>query len=194
MIEAELLIDWYWPRMRGSAPTAQDRDAFTTLWRRAIEPVPKMTDTLVLRDYHSPNLIWRADRTGIDRLGVIDFQDAMVGPAAYDVASLIQDARVTIDRAMGERLLAHYCAMRMHEPGFDEAGFRQSFATMAAQRASKILGIFVRLDVRDGKRAYLQHLPRVQRYLGEALAHPALGDLRDWYGRHGLLAEGDSHD
>ena len=103
-----------------------------------------------------------------------------MGPTAYDVASLAQDARVTISEDLEQELVDHYCALRSARGPFDEQAFRRAYAIMAAQRACKILGIFVRLSKRDHKHAYLQHLPRIQDYLKRACRHEALADLRRW--------------
>ncbi len=143
----------------------------------------------MLRDFHSPNIIWRADRVGHDRLGIVDFQDALVGPSAYDVASLAMDARVTIPPDIETETRDAYVAARHAAGAFDEEGFLEAYAIMAAQRNSKILGIFVRLEKRDGKPYYLKHLPRIRDYLRRALTHPALGGLRAFYVAHGLLEE-----
>jgi len=139
----------------------------------------------VLRDFHSPNLIWLPEREGIARVGLIDYQDAMLGPSAYDVASLLQDARVDIPETMEVAQLAQYVRKRREkEPNFDPSDFIRLYATVAAQRASKILGIFSRLDRRDGKPQYLRHIPRVWDYLQRSLAHPSLAVLKDWYAAH----------
>ncbi len=189
LIEAELLIDWYLPDVTGRPATAAERGGFTDVWNAALDRLAGIEEGLVLRDYHSPNLIWRADRTGHDRLGVIDFQDALVGPLAYDVASLAMDARVTVPPDMERQAVAAYVAARRAAGPFDEARFEEAYAAMAAQRNSKILGIFVRLHRRDGKPAYLKHLPRIRDYLRRALAHPSLAEMRGFYERHGFLAE-----
>jgi tRNA threonylcarbamoyl adenosine modification protein YjeE len=180
LIEAELLLDWYLPRL-GVEVTSAMRQAYTGLWREALMPAARGQQTWVLRDYHSPNLMWLPGRTGVARVGLLDFQDAVMGSPAYDVASLLQDARVDVSEAMEVALLSRYVRARLKEPGFDARGFAQLYATLAAQRASKILGIFARLDKRDGKPQYLRHLPRVWTYLQRALAHPALASLRTWY-------------
>jgi hypothetical protein len=136
----------------------------------------------VLRDFHSPNLIWLPERQGIARVGLLDFQDAMMGPAAYDLASLLQDARVDVPELMEVALLGHYARRRgQSDPDFDPSDFIRLYATLAAQRASKILGIFARLDRRDGKSQYLRHIPRVWGYLQRSLAHSAIAMMRDWY-------------
>jgi len=136
----------------------------------------------VLRDFHSPNLLWLEDREGIAQVGLLDFQDAVMGPCAYDVASLLQDARIDVPEELEIELFSRYVrARRAHDPGFDANGFARLYATLAAQRATKILGIFARLDRRDGKPQYLRHLPRIFGYVRRALTHPALAALDDWY-------------
>jgi tRNA threonylcarbamoyl adenosine modification protein YjeE len=184
LIEAELLIDWYLPRL-GVEVTADMRADYQTLWREMLQGAVEAAPTLVLRDYHSPNLLWLPTREGIARVGILDFQDAMMGPPAYDLASLLQDARVDVPEATEVALLGRYVRRRRAaDDDFDAAAFIKLYVTLAAQRASKILGIFARLDMRDGKPAYLRHIPRVSTYLQRSLAHPSLGVLNEWYKRH----------
>jgi tRNA threonylcarbamoyl adenosine modification protein YjeE len=184
LIEAELLLDWYLPRMQASVSPA-DRDAFRALWLDALQPVLNSPVTWVLRDFHSPNLLWLPEREGIARVGLLDFQDAELGPAAYDLASLLQDARVDAAEGLEITLLGRYARMRREaDPSFDTAGFVAIYATVAAQRATKIIGIFARLDMRDGKPQYLRHMPRIWGYLQRSLAHPSLTPLRAWYATH----------
>jgi aminoglycoside/choline kinase family phosphotransferase len=189
LIEAELLLDWYLPALAKRQPTAAERAGFAEVWHAALDRLAGAEQSLVLRDYHSPNLIWRAERNGRDRIGLVDFQDALIGPSAYDVASLAMDARVTVAPAVEKRTVEAYVKARRSAGGFDAGAFEESYSVMAAQRNSKILGIFVRLDRRDGKPAYLKHLPRIRAYLRRALAHPALTPMRDFYERHGFLEE-----
>jgi hypothetical protein len=181
LIEAELLLDWY--LVHAGAPVAEAaRTTFVTLWRNALEPAMEAPATWVLRDYHSPNLLWLPQREGIARIGLVDFQDALIGPAAYDVASLLQDARVDVPENMEMNLLGRYVRARLsHDRSFDTGGFTLLYATLAAQRATKILGIFARLQRRDGKPQYLRHMPRLWAYLQRSLAHPALTALKAWY-------------
>ena len=181
LIEAELLLDWFLPYL-GRTPSAAACDDYLALWQDALTPALDAPLTWVLRDYHSPNLLWLPRREGIARVGLLDFQDAMMGPGAYDLASLLQDARVDVPESMEIALLSRYTRARLAaDPSFDAPAFVQIYATMAAQRASKILGIFARLDRRDGKPQYLRHLPRVWSYLQRALAHPSLAALAEWY-------------
>ena len=138
----------------------------------------------MLRDYHSPNLMWLPEREGIRRVGILDFQDALSGPLAYDLVSLLQDARLDVPEALEREQLARYCAARgAQSQQFSSDQFVALYATLGAQRNSKILGIFARLAKRDGKRGYLAHIPRVARYLERDLAHPALAELRRFYAR-----------
>jgi tRNA threonylcarbamoyl adenosine modification protein YjeE len=183
-IEVELLLDWYLPRCGVPVPPEM-RAEFLALWREALAPVLAARQTWVLRDFHSPNLLWLAGREGPAQVGLLDFQDAVMGPEAFDVASLAQDARVDVAEDLETALVARYVAgRRAHDPSFDAGAFSQLCATLAAQRNTKILGIFARLDKRDGKPQYLRHLPRIHGYVRRALRHPALAKLRAWYEKH----------
>jgi tRNA threonylcarbamoyl adenosine modification protein YjeE len=181
LIEVELLLDWYLPKLDATV-TKTKRDAYVVLWRDALAPALEAPPTWVLRDFHSPNLLWLPARAGVARIGLLDFQDAVMGPAAYDLASLLQDARVDVPEMMEIALLSRYTRARLAaDAGFDAPAFVKLYATLAAQRACKILGIFARLERRDGKPQYLRHLPRVSGYLQRSLAHPALSPLAAWY-------------
>jgi N-acetylmuramate 1-kinase len=181
LIEAELLVDWFLPLFDAALPDSE-RGPFQALWRELLQPAIDTPPTWVLRDFHSPNLLWLPQRSGIARLGILDFQDAVMGPAAYDLASLLQDARVDVPEQAELALLGRYVRGRSQsDPTFDPSQFIKIYVTLAAQRASKILGIFARLDMRDGKPQYLRHLPRVWGYLQRSLGHPALESLSAWY-------------
>src|SRR5438477_4279653 len=169
LIEAELLVDWYIPH-RGSAVSAVAKAEFATLWRAALARAAQAPATWVLRDFHSPNLMWLPDREGIARVGLLDFQDALAGPPAYDLVSLLQDARVAVPETLEVTLLGRYAKARhAADNDFDVTAFIELYATLGAQRATKILGIFARLDRRAGKPQYLRHMPRVCRYLRRSL-------------------------
>lgn len=181
LIEAELLVDWYLPRLKAPISSGA-RAIFLNLWRQALIEAASAAPTWTLRDYHSPNLLWLAQRNGLARIGILDFQDCVLGHPAYDMASLGQDARVDVSDDLELKLLAHYAKLRREaDSGFDMAAFARAYAILAAQRATKVLGIFARLDQRDGKPQYLAHLPRVESYLRKSLRHPALADVRAWY-------------
>ena len=180
LIEAELLLDWYLVSA-GAAAAEPVRKEFVALWRQALASAIVAPPTWVLRDYHSPNLLWLPQREDVARIGLLDFQDALLGPAAYDVASLLQDARVDVPESLEVALLSRYVRARREDQRFDAASFTKLYATLAAQRTTKILGIFARLDRRDAKPQYLRHMPRLLTYLWRSLTHPALAPLKAWY-------------
>lgn len=185
LIEVELLADWYVPHVLGHQLSGSARAEFVNLWSETLMEIVAGPTTWTLRDYHSPNLFWLPEREGLQRIGQIDFQDAVLGPPAYDVASLLQDARVTVPAEFELKLIGLYArARRAADPDFDVATFARTYAIMGAQRATKVLGIFARLDRRDGKPQYLKHLPRIEAYLARNLAHPVLSKLKVWYETH----------
>jgi len=184
LTEASLLIDWFWPALHGKETPSALAEEFAALWRPLLAQAEKGDLGWVLRDYHSPNLMWLPEREGVRRIGILDFQDALKGPLAYDLVSLLQDARLDVPEALERELLARYCAARAAQSQqFSSDQFVSLYATLGAQRNSKILGIFARLAKRDGKRGYLAHIPRVARYLERDLAHPSLRELRRFYAR-----------
>src|SRR5262249_28523315 len=170
-----------WRRLDAAFPDGE-RVSFGALWGELLQPAIDLPPPWVLRDFHSPNLLWLPQRDAIARLGLLDFQDAVMGPPAYDLASLLQDARVDVPEQTELALLGRYVRGRREtDPDFDPTQFIKLYVTMAAQRASKILGIFARLDMRDRKPQYLRHMPRVWAYLQRSLSHPALESLNAWY-------------
>jgi tRNA threonylcarbamoyl adenosine modification protein YjeE len=181
MVEIGLMLQWYLPD-RGAEPSEVLRAEFVAMWRDLLQEAEASARTWVLRDFHSPNLIWLGERTGIARVGIIDFQDAVLGPPAYDVVSLLQDARIDVPEALELALLTRYIkARRDADTGFDPAGFAANYALMSAQRNTRLLGTFARLNRRDGKPQYLRHQPRIWTYLSRSLAHPALAKIQAWY-------------
>lgn len=183
-IETELMVDWYWPAIHGEQAPVEQREALRAAWEPLFARLARDKPHWVLRDFHSPNLLWLSERSGLRRIGLIDFQDALAGPAAYDLVSLLQDARIDVDSDLEARMFDYYVSrVRAKEPDFDENAFRLTYAALGAQRNSKILGIFARLAKRDGKVRYLEHVPRVWTYLSRNLTHPGLASLAEWYDR-----------
>ncbi|WP_088342831.1 MULTISPECIES: tRNA (adenosine(37)-N6)-threonylcarbamoyltransferase complex ATPase subunit type 1 TsaE [Rhodomicrobium] len=190
-IETELVPDWFLPALRGAETPAALRAEFAALWSEQFDWLRAQPDGWLLRDFHSPNLLWRPNETGLARLGIIDFQDAMRGHAAYDLVSLLQDARLDLPDDLEAELLQHYClAAAKADRQFDRAEFLRAYRLLGAQRATKLLGLFTRLARRDGKRFYLRHLPRAARRLAANLADRHLAKLRLWYERE--VPGGDS--
>ncbi|WP_306148097.1 MULTISPECIES: tRNA (adenosine(37)-N6)-threonylcarbamoyltransferase complex ATPase subunit type 1 TsaE [unclassified Roseibium] len=183
--EANLLLDWYLPEKTGTEASDQTRAEFEALWRGLLDGISEAQSGWVLRDFHSPNLLWQVGASGTDRIGLIDFQDTLIGPVAYDVASLLLDARTDINPELENALFDAYLQKRKGlGQEVDLEAFKQAYVVMGAQRISKILGIFVRLARRDNKPAYLEHLPRMEGYLDRVMTAPILFDLKDWYQRH----------
>lgn len=152
---------------------------FRSLWAEALAPVATRRDTLVLRDFHVDNLMLLDDRTGVARCGLLDFQDAVLGPCEYDLVSLLQDARRDLGAGLEDRLLDYYCAHAPAHLGRADA-IRQRYALLGAQRHARILGVFVRLCQRDGKPRYMAFLPRVLAQFRAALTAAGLTGISDF--------------
>ena len=184
--EVDLLLDWHLPWQRnGKEATQEERAAYRQIWGGLFDRLTSAETTLVMRDFHSPNIIWREDKTGHERVGLIDFQDAMIGPSAYDVVSLVQDARVTIGRPLMDQLIADYMLART-KADFRRDQFMETWAIMSAQRACKLNGLWVRLKQRDGKDGYMRHMPRTLWHLAVAFEHPVLAPLHAWCTKAGI--------
>lgn len=168
-----LAFEWYLPGATGkpgTPPANRLREELgRLLHRHAAE-----ADVLVLRDYHAENLLWLPERDGVSRVGLLDFQDAMAGHRAYDLVSLLQDARRDVTPAVETAMLSRYIAAA----GVDDVPFRTAYAILGAQRNLRIVGVFARLCIRDGKRHYIDLLPRVWGLLMRDLAHDALAPVR----------------
>ncbi|WP_018871832.1 aminoglycoside phosphotransferase family protein [Thioalkalivibrio sp. ALJ16] len=176
--EAALLVDWYGAEAAGAPLPTASRDAFLAAWAQALDALPPLPSTLVLRDFHVDNLMLPPDTEA--GCAVLDFQDAVIGSPAYDVVSLLEDARREVSPATVERGLERYLA----GSGCEREAFLRHYRVLGAQRTTKILGIFVRLARRDAKPRYLEHLPRLERLLARALAHPDLAPVRAWFQQH----------
>jgi tRNA threonylcarbamoyl adenosine modification protein YjeE len=184
-IECELLLDWYWPAVKGAPAPAHVREEFRALFRPLLERLLALPGGWFLRDYHSPNLIWLPNRAGHQRVGIIDFQDALNEHFAFDLASLLQDARVDVDGVLEEEMFGYYCAqIAAREADFDRAQFARAYSDFGAQRNTRLLGLWARLKMRDGKEGYLQHIPRTWGYLARNLTDPCLAALAAWYEEH----------
>lgn len=178
LAETDLMTEWYLPWALGRAARDDEAAEHRALWREAIRAVDEPSPVFVHRDYHAQNLLWLPDRAGTARVGLIDFQDAVAGSRAYDLISLIEDARRDVPPDIAAATTNHYLDA---VSGVDAGQFRARMAVMAAQRNAKIAGIFARLHRRDGKPRYLAYLPRVWGYLDRDLRHPALAKLKSWY-------------
>jgi hypothetical protein len=171
--EASLLPEWY-------APGTPDDD-YRAIWQDLLPQARVGGDGFVYVDYHADNLLWLPGRGGHARIGLLDFQDARLGPPAYDLVSLLEDARREVPAGLAAAMVDRYLAARQD---LDSQAFRAAYALLGAQRNAKILGLFSRLARRDGKPAYLALLPRVAGHLQRDLEHPLLAPLRAWCDLH----------
>jgi aminoglycoside/choline kinase family phosphotransferase len=188
-IEIDLLLDWLWPEIKGVPAPEAVRAEFRARWVPLLDRLLALPGGWFLRDYHSPNLVWMPERKGVARVGILDFQDALNEHFAFDLVSLLQDARVDVPEALERELFDHYCTqVALQETAFDRAQFDWAYAAFGAQRNTRLLGLWARLLRRDGKSNYLQHYPRTWGYLARNLRHGAsdvtLAPLAAWYDKH----------
>ncbi|HUS54655.1 MAG TPA: phosphotransferase [Thermohalobaculum sp.] len=179
--EAALIREWWMPAATGVIPSRDLAAEFDALVAEATATVEPVRDVLVLRDYHADNLVWLPQRAGSARVGLLDYQDALAGHGAYDLVSLLEDARRDTSAELREAMIVRYLERRAE---VDAAAFRAAYAALGAQRNLKIVGIFARLAIRDGKPRYLGLIPRVWGHVIRDLSHPALATLAAWVARH----------
>lgn len=174
--EADLYTQWYAPHFDGGVDAAAQYQ-WGELWAHAYEKLDAHVSGLALRDFHAENIFYMPQRSGAANIGLIDFQDALFAHPSYDLVSLLEDARRDVDPALIEPMIKRFCAGAGIK---DDDSFRAAYAVQAAQRNAKILGIFVRLNTRDGKPHYLSLIPRVAAHFRHDLSHPALAGLKAW--------------
>ena len=157
--------------------TEQEISDYKFLWFQLFDLLDKENQVLVLRDYHADNLMVVKDRDGMSSVGLLDFQDAVIGSKAYDLVSLLEDARRDVDEKNRQQLLQYY----LDKSGCDEKTFMRDYEILSLQRNVKILGIFARLSLRDGKHNYLNMIPRVLAFVHARLdsQNPIFSDIRN---------------
>jgi N-acetylmuramate 1-kinase len=179
--EVGRIHEWYMPLVSAPSLTAAAIKEFSSIWRTLLPLAWKVPTSLVLFDYHVDNLLLLPKRAGIRACGLLDFQDAVAGPVTYDFMSLLEDARRDVDAALIADMKQRYLAAF---PSLLPRDFETSWAVMAAQRHVRVIGTFARLKLRDNKPQYLQHMPRLWRYMDRCLADPALEELKVWFDAH----------
>ena len=185
MRELGIMMDWYYPKAYEAPLGDKEKESFFAIWNKLLSPL-LMPETLVLRDYMVDNLVYLEDRPGIKSCGLLDFQDALLGRRAYDLVSLLEDARYDVSPEIQAQMKARYLDAF---PQLDRASFLEEYAILGAQRSVKILGIFMRMYVRHKQEKYLAHIPRVWRWIEQDLTHPSLSQLKDWMARHMPVVE-----
>jgi aminoglycoside/choline kinase family phosphotransferase len=179
--EVNLLLDWYWPAIKGAPAAAELRQSYEAAWRAALPALWSAPDSIALFDFHIDNLMLLDGRQGVAACGLLDFQDAVIAPIAFDLVSLLEDVRRDVPTRLVAAMRERYAAA---SPKLDRAAFDRSYSAIGAQRNTRIVGVFTRLLVRDGKPRYLQFMPRVWRLLEGDLEHPALTPVRQWFDTH----------
>jgi aminoglycoside/choline kinase family phosphotransferase len=178
--EAALLAEWFLPQVVGIDRARALHDEYLALWKNILQAANLRQTCLVHRDYHADNLFWLDDRADHHAVGMIDYQDALWGDPAYDLASLLEDARRDVSASTTADCFARFST----DLGENAHDFAVRYSVLAAQRNAKIIGIFTRLCVRDGKAHYLDFLPRVWAHFTRDLTHPALAPMRDFIDAH----------
>lgn len=175
--ELAIFTEWYCSALSLEV----DVNAYIALWDRLLAKVVGglAAPVTVLRDYHAENIMLVPGREGIARIGLLDFQDALIGHPAYDLVSMLQDARRDVSAEIESDMLALY--QRLASPAAD---FEAAYHILGVQRNLKILGIFTRLWKRDDKPRYRAFQPRVWGYLERSLDHPVLGEMKEWLNRN----------
>lgn len=174
--ELSIFSDWFAPAVCPGLDVKQFNARFLSLWTTALSDVARRADTLVLRDFHIDNLMVLPSRDGVARCGLLDFQDGILGPCEYDLVSLLQDARRDLADGLEEEMLQLYISGAPDTLGGNGA-IRQRYFSLGAQRHARILGVFVRLCLRDNKPRYLRFIPRVLRQFQTALSDAGLTEI-----------------
>jgi aminoglycoside/choline kinase family phosphotransferase len=178
---ADLFVEWQ-PRLAPALDFGGEaRAEWDQLWTDIARRGEAGASVFSHRDFHAENLLWLPGRSGAARVGMIDFQDALLAHPSWDLHSLLQDARRDVSPALEQAALDRYFALR---PDLDREAFMADYAALAALNEARILGVFARLIVRDGKPRYRQFLPRMWGHLRRNLQNPALADLKRWFDRH----------
>ncbi|SLN33050.1 Phosphotransferase enzyme family protein [Roseovarius gaetbuli] len=170
---AALAFDWY--LLGATGDIGAQRGTFHAAIKTSLSTHASETNVLIQRDYHAENLLWLGDRAGVARVGLLDFQDAMLGHPAYDLVSILQDARRDVPPAIEQAMIARY----IDKSGADPETFETAYRCLGAQRNLRILGVFARLCMRDGKAHYVDLIPRVWAHLGHDLSHPAMAPVAE---------------
>ncbi len=182
LAEALMFVDWYLGPGLGLKITTQARTDYIDAWNACFPAIRQAPATLVLRDYHVDNLMVLDGRDDLGACGLLDFQDAVIGPASYDVVSLLQDSRRDIDSPLVDAMLLRYFTSMTDT--VDQDAFMTSYHALGAQRALKVFGIFTRQSVLYGNHQYLAHIPRLWNHSITDLAAPGLEPVCDWVDCH----------
>ena len=176
--KASLFLEWYYPSLQETPLTRDIKEEWEEAWRDAFKILEAAPKTIILRDFHVDNLLWLEEREDYKKCGLLDFQDANIGPQAYDLVSLLEDVRQDVPRDLTQKLLSHYLEQF---PQLDEESFMAQYYTLGAQRATRIIGAFARLLKRTQRDHYMQFIPRTWQWLENDLKHSNLLGVSHWF-------------
>lgn len=177
------VIDWYLPAMRGQQNPDGLAEEYLRVWDAIEATLPPVPTGFLHIDYHFENLMWVEGRQGLGRCGILDFQGAMTGPVPYDLANLLEDARVDVPADLRSEMMKRYCQSMTSE---ERELFQSWYRILATQFHCRVIGQFIRLAVRDGKPRYLPMIPRLAGYIREGLKEPVLAPLAAWFDENGM--------
>lgn len=175
--ESNCFIDWYVSVLNGESSTKEMKEEFNLIVKHLMTLSKRFGEVVVLRDYHVDNLMWLEDKIAFRKVGILDFQDAVIGSPIYDLVSLLEDARRDVSTALADKMIKRYLKAF---PTFSRKDFNVAYATLGIQRNLKIIGIFARQAAKYRNPSYLSMLPRIWRYIHHDLKHPLLLPLKQW--------------
>lgn len=175
--ELEVFTDWYIPFKLKRTLTEEELVEYKEIWQRILLKQKPFKNSIVLRDYHAENMMYLQQNQGLNKFGLLDFQDALVGSPIYDLVSMLEDARIEVPRELALSCIKYFAKER-NLPLDDVL---TNYHILGAQRNSRILGVFARKNLRDGNANYLQYMPLVLKYLDYDLSHPEIFELKEWY-------------
>lgn len=177
------LVDWFVAAQKGALNPDGMVEEYLAVWDAIEKSLPPVPEGFLHIDYHFENLMWMPQRQGLARCGILDFQGAMTGPVPYDLANLLEDARVDVPPELRRDMLNRFCEGMTST---EEETFRSWYRVLATQFHCRVIGQFIRLAVRDGKDRYIQHMPRVAGYIADALHDPVLAPLQAWFSKNDI--------
>ena len=178
--EAQRLTKYYLPVLNGEEISKKLCQEYVQIWHDLLPLTHKLGDSFVLRDYHSENIMYLENNSSTQKIGILDFQDALIGSPVYDIVSLLEDARIDVAQNIVDQMINYYLS---NHPNINRKDFLAAYAILGVQRNSKILGIFANKAFQDKDTRYLQYIPRIKKYIYNALKHPLLSPLQSWFDR-----------
>ena len=175
--ESKLFLEWYWPAIHKNKPKKDVVNEFIKIWNNLLNKNLRTKKVLVHRDFHIDNLFFLKDRKGLKACGLIDFQDAVIGPTSYDLVSLLEDARRNVNKEVIFKMYNKFVRKLSKKQKED---FVKEYKVLATNRHLKVIGIFTRLCKRDKKNSYLKHIPRLWKLIEYNLNFYSLSELNKW--------------